>query len=175
MHLKLFNVNDKWAEFVVVQLLSRVWFFVIPWTAVPQAPLSSSIWVYSISCPLGWWCHPTILCSAAIFSFCLQSFPASGSFPVSQLFAPGGQRIGASVSASVLSMNIQGWFPLWLVSSPCCPRDSQEFSPALQFKSINSSVLSFLYGPTLTSVHDSWKIHSFDYPDCCWQSDVSAF
>ena len=127
------------------------------------------------ACPLSHWCHPTISSPVLPFLSCLQSFPASGCFPVSQLFAPGGQRIGPSVSASVLSMNIQGWFHLWLVWSPCCPRDSQEFSPALQFKSINSSVLSFLYGPTPTSVHDSWKNHSFDYLDRCWQSDVSAF
>ena len=55
-------------------------------------------------------------------------------------------------------MNIQGWFPLgWLVWSPCSPRDSKESFPALQFRSINSSVLNFLYGPTLTSIHDYWK------------------
>jgi len=54
-------------------------------------------------------------------------------------------------------------------------RDSQESSPTIQFKSINSSVLSFLYSPTLTSIHDSWKNHSFDLMDLCWQSNVSAF
>ena len=64
----------------------------------------------SNSCPLSWWCHPTISSSVAPFSSCFQSFPASGSFPMSQLFASGGQNIGAS--ASVLPMNIQGWFPL---------------------------------------------------------------
>ena len=57
------------------------------------------------------------------------------------------------------------WFAL--VCSPCCPRDSQEFSPAPQFKSINSSALSLLYVPTLTSVHDYWRNHSFDYTDLC--------
>ena len=62
-----------------------------------------------------------------------------------------------------------------LVGSPCNPRDSQESSPTPQFKSINSSVLSLLYGPTLTSVHDHWKNHPFDYMDLCQQSDVSAF
>ena len=66
------------------------------------------------SCPLSWWCHPTILSSVAPFSSCLQSFPASRFFPVSQLFASGGQHIGASASASVLPMSIQGWFPLGL-------------------------------------------------------------
>ena len=63
----------------------------------------------------------------------------------------------------------------WLVGSPCSPRDSHESFPAPQFRSINSSALSLLYGPTLTSVHDYWKDHSFDYTDLCWQNDVSAF
>ena len=63
----------------------------------------------------------------------------------------------------------------WLVWSPCCSKDSQESSPTPQFKSIISSALSLLYSPTLTSIHDYWKIHNFDYTDFCWQSDVSAF
>ena len=63
----------------------------------------------------------------------------------------------------------------WLVWSPCYPRDSQESSPTPQFKSISSLVLSLLYGPTLTFIHDYWKNHSFDYTDPCWQSNVSAF
>ena len=63
----------------------------------------------------------------------------------------------------------------WLVWSSCCPKDSQESSPAPQFKNINSLVLILPCGPTLTSVHDHWKNHSFDYMDLCWQSDVSAF
>ena len=70
--------------------------------------------VCSNSCPLSWWCHPIISSSAIPFSSCPQSFPASGSFPLSWLFASGGRRIGASTSASVLPMNIQGWFPLGL-------------------------------------------------------------
>ena len=67
---------------------------------------------YSNSCPLNRWCHPTVLTSVIPFSSCLQSFPASGSFQMSQLSSSGGQNIGVSVSASVLPMNIQGWFPL---------------------------------------------------------------
>ena len=70
--------------------------------------------VCSNSCPLGWSCYLTVWSSAAHFSFCLQSFPASGSFLINQLFASGGQSIGASASASVLPVNIQGWFPLGL-------------------------------------------------------------
>ena len=68
----------------------------------------------SNSCPSSWWCHPTISCSVDPFSSCLQSFPTSGSFPRSQFFASGKQSIGVSASASVLPMNIQGWFPLGL-------------------------------------------------------------
>ena len=67
---------------------------------------------YSNSCPYSGWCHPTILSSVVPFSSYLQSFPASGSFPMSPFFAPGGQRIGISALASVLPMNIQDWFPL---------------------------------------------------------------
>ena len=67
------------------------------------------------SCPLSWWHHPTISSSVSPFSSCLKSFLASGSFPVRQFFAPSGQSIGASASASVLPMNIQEWFPLgWI-------------------------------------------------------------
>ena len=73
---------------------------------------------------------------------------------MSQLFESGGQSFGASTLASVLPMNIQDRLPL---ESPCSPRDSQASSPALHFKSISSSVLSPLYGPTLTSVHDYWE------------------
>ena len=73
---------------------------------------SPTLGAYSNSCPSSRWCHPTISSFAISFSSCLQSFPASGSFPVSQFFASGGQSIGASASASVLPMNIQDWFPL---------------------------------------------------------------
>ena len=80
----------------------------------------------SDSWPSSWWCHPTISSSVVPFSSCLWSFPASGSFPVSQFFASGGQSIGASVSASVLPMNTQDWFHLeWTVGSLCSPSDSQ--------------------------------------------------
>ena len=133
----------------------------------------------SNSCPLNRWCHPTISSSVVPFSSCLQSFPASGSFQMSRLFASGGQSTGVSASTSVLPMNIQGWFPLGLpglismqskgLSTPVWS------SPTPQFVTINSLVLSLLYGLILTSVHDYWKKRSFDYMDLCWQSDVSAF
>ena len=74
--------------------------------------LSPTPWIYSNSCPLSWWCNPTISSSVIPFSFHLQSFLASGSFPMSQFFASGGHSIGVSASASVPPMNIQDWFPL---------------------------------------------------------------
>ena len=87
---------------------------------------------YSNSCPLSPWCHPTISSSVVPFFSRLQSFPATGSFLMSQLFEPDGQSIGASLSASVLPMNIQDWFPLgWTGLTPCSPMDSQEASPTL--------------------------------------------
>ena len=130
---------------------------------------------YSNSCSLNRWCHPAILSSIVPLSSHLQSFPESRSFQMNQFFPSGGQRIGVSASASVLLMNIQHWFPLGLTVSPCSPRDSQKSSPIPLFKSINSSALSLLYGPTLTSIRDYWRNHSFDYTNHCWQSNVSAF
>ena len=118
---------------------------------------------FSNSCPSSRWCHPSISSSFVPFSSCLQSFPASGSFPRSQFFTSGGQ----SLEFQLQHQSFQ-WTPrtdlLWdgLVASPCSPRDSQESSPAPQFKSINSLALSFPYSPTLTSVHDYWKNHSFE-------------
>ena len=120
---------------------------------------------YSNSCPSSQWCHPTISSFVVPFSSFLQSFPESGSFSMSQLFTWSGQSIRVSASASVLPMTIQDWFSLGLtgwISLQCIPRDSQESSPTPQFKSINSSALSFLYSPTLTSIHDHRKSSSFD-------------
>ena len=97
-----------------VQLLSCVQLFLTPWTAAHQASLSiTTPRVYSNSCWLSRWCHPTIS-SSVISSSCLQSFLALGSFPMRWLLAPGGQNIGASDSVSVLLMNIEDWFPLGL-------------------------------------------------------------
>ena len=107
----------------------------------------------SNSCPSSQWCYPTISSSVICFSSCPQSSPASGSFPKSQFFASGGQSIEASASASVLPINIQDWFPLGLTGSliSFCPRDSQESFSTPQFKSINSSGFSLLYGWILIS------------------------
>ena len=115
---------------------------------------------YSNSCPSHWWCHPTISSAVMPLSSRLQSFPASRSLPVSQFFSSGGRSIGVSASTSVLPMNISfriDWLDLLAVQGTL-----QESSPTPQFKSINSSVLSFLYSPTLTSIHDHWRNHSLD-------------
>ena len=127
--------------------------------ARPPCP-SPTPGVHSDSRPSSQWCHPAISSSVVPFSSCPQSFPASGSFPMSQLFIWGGQSIGVSASASVLPVNTQDWSPLgwtgWI------SLQSQESSPTPQFKSVNSSALSFLHSPTLTSIHDHWKNHSLD-------------
>ena len=125
--------------------------------------LSPTPRVYPNPCPLSRWCHPAISSSVINFSSCPQSFPASGSFQRSQLFASGGQSIGVSDSTSVFPMNTQDWSPLgwtgWIsLQSKGLPRVFSNTTP--QFKSISSSVLSFLYSPTLTSIHDYWKNHS---------------
>ena len=119
--------------------------------------------VYSNSCPLSQWCHPIISSSIIPFFSSYQSFLASGSFHMSQFFTSGGQSIGVSVLASTLPMVFRtDLLQDGLVGSPCSPRGSQESSPTAQFKSINSSALSFPYSPTLTSIHDYWKNHSLD-------------
>ena len=133
--------------------------------------------VHPNPCPLSQWCHPTISSSVVPFSSHLHSFPASGSFQMSQFFPSGGQSIGVSASASVLSMNIQDWFPLgWtclisllskktlkrLVWSPCCPRRlSRVFSNTIVQKHQFFGAQLF-YSSTLTSIHDYWENHSFD-------------
>ena len=126
-----------------------------------QCPSPTPV-AYSNSCPLSRWCHPTISSSVIPFSR-LQSFPASGSFPISQFFTSGGQSIGVLASASVLPMNIQDWF-LWGLTGliPLQSKGPSRSSPTSQFKSINSLALSFLYGLTLTSIHDYWENHSLD-------------
>ena len=107
-------VNKPWKMvsiiIAIVQSLSPVWL------QHNRLPCPVSPGVCSHFYPLNWWCHPTISSSVTPYSFCLQSFPALRSFPLSWLFASGGQSIGASVSASVLPMNIQDWFPLGWIS-----------------------------------------------------------
>ena len=103
---------------------------------------------YSNSCALNQWCHTTISSSVIPFSSCFQSFPASGSFPVGQFFASGGQSIGVSASASVLPVNIQDWFPLGWTGWICLQSKGllrvPWYSPIPQFKSIYFLALNFL-------------------------------
>ena len=160
-----------------VQSLICVWLPVTPCAAAHQASLSiTNSQSYSNSHPLGWWCHPTISSSVAPLYSCHQSFPASGSFPMSQFFASGGQSIGVSASESVLQMNIQDLFPLgwtgWI----------SLLSKGLSRIFLNTTVqkhkflgAQFSFSPTFTSIHDCWKNCSFDYTDLCRQSNVSAF
>ena len=140
----------------------------------PGFPVLHYLRVCSYSCPLSQWCHPTI-------SSCHPLLLLPSVFPSIRIFSSESDlliswpNIGASVS--VLSVNIQGWFPLGLTGliSLLSKGLSQESSPAPHFKSINSSGLSLLCGPTLTSIYDCWKNHSFDYMDLCLQNNVSAF
>ena len=147
-----------------VQLLSHVRLFATPWTASQQASLSitnsrSLLKLMSIESMMP--SNHLILC----FPFLLPPsiFPSIRVISNESVLCIRCQSIGVSASASVLPMNIQDWFS-WdgLVGSPCSPSDSQKSSTTPQFKSINSSVLSFLYSPTLTSIHDYWKNHSLD-------------
>ena len=115
-------------------------------------------------CPLNRWCHPTITSSAVPFSSHLQSFPASGSFPMSQFFVSGGQSTGVSASTLVFPMNTQDWFPLewtgWIsLQSKGLPR---VFSNTTVQKHQFFSAQLRLCSRTLTSIHDYWKYHSFD-------------
>ena len=117
----------------------------------------------SNSCPSSQWCHPAISSSVVPFSSCPQSFPASGSFQMSQLFASVGQSIGVSASTSVLPMNTHDWSPLgWTGWTSLWSKGLSRVFSTPQFKSINSLALSFLCSLTLTSIHDHWKNHSLD-------------
>ena len=150
--------------FSSVQSLSHVRLFATTWTAARQASLSitnpqSLLKFISIES----WCHPTISSSVFPFFSCLQSFPASRSFQMSQFFASSGQSVGVSDSASVLSVNIQDRFPLGCTSLISLQANG------LSRVSSNTTVQKhqffgthFLYSPTLTSIHDHWENHSCD-------------
>ena len=128
---------------------------------------------YSNSCPSNQWCHPTISSSVVPFSFHLQSFPASGSFLMSQLFTSGGQSIGVSASASVLPMNIQGWFPLGLTG--LISLQSKGLSSLLQHQNLKASVLwpsAFFMVQLLRLYMTPGKTIALTL---CQQTDVSAF
>ena len=154
----------KWIEIynwkVVIQSQSHVWLWSHgqQYTRLPHPSLypavSSCLFVHSDLCPLSQWCHPTISSSVAPFFSCPHSFPASGSFPTSQLFTSNGQSIGALASRSILPMNIEGWNSIGLTGTP---KGLSRVSPAPQLKSINPSALRFLDGPALTFIYDYWE------------------
>ena len=181
MHLWFLPISS-WLECLflfLVHSLSCVWLFATPWR--PQYTRLSCLLlsprVCSNSCPLShWWCHPIISSSVIHFLSCSQSFPASEYFSMSQLFASGGQSIGASSSTSVLAMNIQGWFHLGLsglisllykglsrVFSSTTVQKHQFFSAQLSLWSNSHFHIWLLEKPQL------WLDRTW------WQSDVSAF
>ena len=154
---------SKEAQFSSVQLLSHVWLFMTPWTAARLPCPSPTPEACSNSFPSSWWCHPTISSSGVSFSSCLQSFPASGSFPMNQFFASGGQRIGFNFNISpfneysgLISFRMDWLDPLAVLGT---------LKSLLQHHSSEASILrcsAFFYRPTLTSVYDFWKNHSFE-------------
>ena len=140
--------------------------FVILRTAARQASLSITISQSLLKLiSLSPWCHPTISASVIPFSCCLQSFPPSGSFQITQFFASCGQSFGSfsfSISPSNEYSGLISFRIGWLVWSPWSPRDSQEPSSTPQFKSINFLALSFLYGSTHIHTWLLKKPHSID-------------
>ena len=128
----------------------------------PSCP-SPTPGVYPNPCSLSWWCHPAISSSVVPFSSCPQSLPASESFPMSQLFAWGGQSTGVLALASFLPKNTQDWSPLeWTGWISLQSKGLSRVFSNTSVQNINSSVLSFLHSPTLTSIHDHWKNQSLD-------------
>ena len=163
-------VSNTYCCYCCFQLLSCVWIFVTPWTSACQASLSMSVslslfklmFIESVM-PSNHFilCHPLLLLPSIfpnISIFSNESAPCIR-WPFSFSINPSNEY------SWLISFRID-WSDLLAV---------QESSPALQFKSINSSGLSLLYGPTLTSIHDYWKNHSFHFKDFCWQSDISAY
>ena len=129
--------------------------------ARPPCP-SPTPGVHSNSRPSSRWCHPAISSSVVPFSSCPQSLPASEYFPMSQLFTWSGQSTGVSALASFLPKKSQDWSLQWTGWISLQSKGLSRSAPTPQFKSINSSALSFLHSPTLTSIHDYWKNHSLD-------------
>ena len=165
--------RKRFILFSSVQLLSHVWLFATPWTSACQGSLyvtnSQSLLkllFIELMMPSN---HLTLCCPLLLLP---SIFPSIRVFSdESALYIKRPKYWSFSISPSNEYSALISFRTDW---SPCSPRDSQE-SSLTQFESISSSALSLLYGPTLTSVHDYWKNHSFDYTDLCWQSNVSAF
>ena len=151
-------LGSKSVQFSLIQSLSCVQLFATPWTAARQASLSitnsqSLLKIMSIKS----------LMPSNQFIICQPILLLPSIFPIRQFFASSSETIGASALASVLPMNIQNWFPLGLTClNSLQSKRLSRVSPTPQFKSINSSVLSIFYSPTLTFIHDYWKNHNFD-------------
>ena len=147
-----------------VQLLSRVWLFVTLWTVARQVSLSiTNSWSLLKLMSIKSLTPSTISSSIIPFFSCSQSFLESRSFRVSQFFSSGGQSVGVSALVSVLPMNIQEWFPLgWTNWISLQSKGLLRVFSNNTVQKHNSSMLSFLYSPTLTSIHDYWKNHSLD-------------
>ena len=162
--------------FSSVQLLSCVRVFATPWTTACQASLSiTDSWSppkpTSIESVMP--SYHLILCRPLLLPSIFPTIRVVSNESAPHIRWPKYCNFTFNISPSnehpgLISLG-------WTGCSPWSPRDSQESSPTRQFKSINSSVLSFLYSPTLTSVHDHWKNQGLDYSDLCWQSNVSAF
>ena len=140
--------------------------------SMPGLPVSPTPGVYSNSCSSSWWFYPAISSSVTLFSSIPQTFPAPGSFPVSQLFVSGGQSIRASASASVLPMNIQGWFPLgWTGLISLLSMGLSRIFSSITVRKCRFFGIQCSYSPSLTSIQNYCENHSFDYPDytgLCW-------
>ena len=137
--------------------------------SMPGFPVLHNLPEFAQTHSLNQWCHPTISSSVVPFFSCLQSFSASGFFLMSQLFTSG-QNIGASALVSILQMNIQGWLLLGLTDLFAV---QEALKSLFQHHTSKTSVLwCSAYSPTLTSIHDYWKTHSFDYMDLCQQSNA---
>ena len=158
---------------MVVQSLSLIWLLATPWTAAHQAPMSSTVsWTLLrfMSTELVMPSHNRIFCHPLLLPSIFPSIRVFSKESALHIRWPKYWSL-----ASFLPMNIQGWFLLGLTGLISLHlRDSQESSPAPPFESINSFPLRLLYGPTLTSIYDYWKNHSFDYTDLCWQNDISS-
>ena len=149
--------------------------FLNTWTAARHTScLSPTPRAYWNSCPLSRWCHATISSSVGPFS-CFQSYQHQGLFQWVSSSYQLAKIVELQPSASVLPMNIQDWFPLgWTGWISLLSKGLSRVFSNTTVQSINSSVLSFLYSPTLTSIPDYWKNHISEYMVLCWQSNVSA-
>ena len=159
-----------------VQSLSPVLLFVTPGTAACQASLSitnswSLLKLISIASVMP--SHHLILCHPLLLPSIFPRIRVFSSELVLCIREPKYWSFSLSPSPSNEYLRLISFRTDWLLC--CSPRDSQESSLAPQFESINSLVLSLLYGPTLTSVHDYWENHSFDHMNLCWQSGIFAF